>query len=93
MQLFKDRATLLQAASQLLTQNATFAALIIGSGKEPAGTVIHLPAQPNLVAEQLYSALHKLDELKVDQLLVELPPDTPEWAAVHDRLSRAGYQG
>ena len=93
MQLFHDRPALLQAASQLHIQNATFAALVIGSGNEPAGTVIHLPAQPNLVAEQLYSALHKLDELKVDQLLVELPPDTPEWAAVRDRLSRAGYQG
>ena len=27
----------------------------------------------------------------LDELLVELPPDSPEWAAVRDRLSRAGY--
>jgi hypothetical protein len=27
----------------------------------------------------------------VDRLLVELPSDTPPWAAVLDRLSRAGF--
>lgn len=93
MQLFKDRDTLLIAASELNQNHKTCAALLIGAGEQPVCMVICLPVQPNQVAEQLYSALHTLDELKVDQLLVQLPPDTPEWAAVLDRLSRAGFQG
>ncbi|MBA3696194.1 MAG: threonylcarbamoyl-AMP synthase [Methylotenera sp.] len=89
VQLFSDRAALLEAAYALTRSHA---ALLIGPGKEPACAVIRLPAQTNQVAEQLYNALHQLDALKVKQLLIELPADTSEWAAVRDRLNRAGYQ-
>lgn len=93
MQLFQDRTTLLLAAKELNQNHTAYAALLIGIGEQPVSPVMQLPGQPDQVAEQLYSALHTLDELKVDQLLVELPPHTPEWAAVRDRLSRAGFQG
>lgn len=93
MQLFQDRTTLLLAAKELNQNHTVYAALLIGIGEQPVCPVMQLPGQHDQVAEQLYSALHTLDELKVDQLLVELPPHTPEWAAVRDRLSRAGFQG
>lgn len=72
--------------------NKTCAALLIGNTAQPNCTTIHLPAEPEKAAEQLYSALHTLDGLGVDTLLVALPPNTPAWAAVLDRLTRAGYK-
>ena len=89
--LFKDKATLLTNFQTLSLAQLKCAALLIGEGEAPKCEVIQLANQPDQVAEQLYSALHTLDALKVDRLLVELPPDMPAWAAVRDRLIRAGY--
>ncbi|MDI1308808.1 MAG: L-threonylcarbamoyladenylate synthase [Methylotenera sp.] len=91
MLLFKDRATLIETSVQLINTGKTCVALIIGDGIKPSCYISQLANQPREVAAQLYGALHQLDSLKVDSLLVELPPDTPEWAAVLDRLSRAGF--
>lgn len=44
---------------------------------------------PTGYAADLYAALHELDDGRFDRIVVELPPDTPEWAAIRDRLSRA----
>lgn len=48
-----------------------------------------MPADPTGYAAELYSRLHELDAAGLDLILVEAPPDTPEWAAVRDRLTRA----
>jgi L-threonylcarbamoyladenylate synthase len=48
-----------------------------------------MPDSPVEYAAELYSRLHDLDEDGSDLILVEMPPDTPEWAAVRDRLTRA----
>ena len=53
------------------------------------GLHISLPADPERAAPLLYATLHRLDELGLDLLIVEMPPDTPEWSAIRDRLSRA----
>jgi len=54
---------------------------------------VWMPTGPEAYAARLYDALHGLDEQGVDRILVELPPDTPEWAAVRDRLLRAAASG
>jgi L-threonylcarbamoyladenylate synthase len=92
LSLFQDRQALLAACKALQNKNKSCAALLIGEGAAFDGQVITLPNQPEKVAEQLYSALHALDALKVDRLLVELPPAAAEWMAVLDRLTRAGHQ-
>lgn len=92
LSLFQDKTALRQSYQALVAQQQSCAALLIGEGLAPECPLIRLPATPAAVAEQLYHALHALDDMKVDTLLVELPPDLPEWAAVRDRLSRAGYQ-
>ena len=89
--LFKDRAALIAESEALLKAGSTCAALLIGAGVTPKCQVTQLSHHPAEVAERLYDALHGLDALKVDRLLVELPPNTAPWAAVLDRLSRAGY--
>lgn len=93
LQLFDNRTALLAAAEVLKQNHKSCAALLIGGGAKPVCPVITLNSEPEAVAEQLYSALHELDGMKADQLLVELPEQGAEWAAVLDRLTRAGYQG
>jgi L-threonylcarbamoyladenylate synthase len=92
LSLYNNRQDLLAACHALRNANKSCVALLIGTGEEPDCKVITLPSQPEKVAEQLYSTLHALDAMKVDRLLVELPPATVEWMAVLDRLTRAGHQ-
>ena len=40
-------------------------------------------------AHDLFSVLRELDAQGVQQIWVQLPPDTPEWEGVRDRLQRA----
>lgn len=90
--LFKDKRALIDTCESLTQAKLSCAAMLIGEGEGPNCEFIRLPAQPDKVAESLYSALHRLDAMKVDRLLVELPPGRPEWFAVLDRLSRAGHR-
>ncbi|MBN9523476.1 threonylcarbamoyl-AMP synthase [bacterium] len=51
-----------------------------------------IPAEPTGYAAGLYAQLHELDAGTFDRILIEMPPDTPEWAGVRDRLTRAAGQ-
>jgi L-threonylcarbamoyladenylate synthase len=90
--LFKERAALISECAALSQAQLSCAALLIGDGARPNCSLVQLPSQPDAVAADLYSALHRLDAMHVDRLLVEMPANTPAWAAVTDRLVRAGYQ-
>jgi L-threonylcarbamoyladenylate synthase len=46
-------------------------------------------ADPARYAHDLYANLRRLDASGAKRILVEAPPMTPEWEAVHDRLTRA----
>ncbi len=50
---------------------------------------LRMPRDPHAYAQRLYAALRELDGAHCEAILVESPPDTPEWAAVLDRLRRA----
>ncbi|VVE30646.1 translation factor Sua5 [Pandoraea communis] len=50
---------------------------------------IVLPGTPAALATDLYAMLRRLDRANVTHILFERLPDTPEWAAVGDRLGRA----
>lgn len=61
-------------------------------GNAPSsGRGIHLvlPPTPAECAGQLYALLHAADTPDRDWIQIDLPPDTPEWAGVRDRLLRA----
>jgi L-threonylcarbamoyladenylate synthase len=47
------------------------------------------PAVAVNYARALYANLRTLDAAGADVILVEMPPDTPAWAGVLDRLRRA----
>ncbi|NCV41343.1 MAG: hypothetical protein EBW11_12440, partial [Betaproteobacteria bacterium] len=44
---------------------------------------------PQAAAAALYDTLHRLDASGARRILAQLPPNTPDWAAVRDRLTRA----
>ena len=44
---------------------------------------------PEDAAEALYRLLHQWDDEGFSRIVVVLPPDTPEWRAIRDRLIRA----
>jgi L-threonylcarbamoyladenylate synthase len=50
---------------------------------------LRMPREPQAYAQRLYAALRELDSAGCERILVEAPPDSPEWAAVTDRLRRA----
>ena len=51
-----------------------------------------MPAKPESYAAQLYRRLHELDREGLDWIAVDYPPETREWAAIRDRLTRAAYE-
>ena len=50
---------------------------------------LRMPREPLGYARRLYAALRELDGAGCESILVEAPPETPEWAGVRDRLARA----
>jgi L-threonylcarbamoyladenylate synthase len=58
-------------------------------GRVDADAARVMPQEPEAYARTLYAALHEMDDARCDVILVERPPETPEWAAIIDRLERA----
>lgn len=50
---------------------------------------IIMPPSPVEYARRLYAALHELDAAGCDVIVVDRPPDSTAWRAIHDRLQRA----
>jgi L-threonylcarbamoyladenylate synthase len=64
--------------------------VILGSyPSEGRGVRLEITGNPAAWAERLYATLHNLDRHGYDWIAIDLPPDTPEWAGIRDRLLRA----
>jgi L-threonylcarbamoyladenylate synthase len=50
---------------------------------------LRMPREPAAYAHRLYAALRELDGAHCEMILIEAPPESPEWAGVRDRLVRA----
>lgn len=57
----------------------------------PRARVVRMPADAAMYARILYRELHAADASGAALIIIERPPDTEAWSAVHDRLSRASY--
>lgn len=68
---------------------ATVAVLAFSRPDERVDYWIRMPRDPQAYAQRLYAALRELDTAGCETILVESPPETTEWTAVRDRLSRA----
>ena len=56
------------------------------------GRIIAMPHDRDAYAQCLYAELHRADHEGWDWIALENPPQTPDWAAIHDRLRRAAAQ-
>jgi L-threonylcarbamoyladenylate synthase len=61
---------------------------IILSGENFARVSV-IPHDAEAFARAIYAELHRCDEEGAEAIVVEAPPDLPEWAGIADRLRRA----
>ncbi len=63
--------------------------ILCGARLVVAGPCLELGQEAVGYARGLYAALHRLDSLRLQRILVQWPPETPAWRPIRDRLSRA----
>lgn len=68
---------------------ANVAVLAFSRPDERVDYWLRMPREPRGYAHKLYAALRELDAARCESILIEAPPETPEWAGVRDRLTRA----
>jgi L-threonylcarbamoyladenylate synthase len=95
LEITSGRAEAIEAA-RALSLAGKRAALLLVSPLSPGEAAAAPPVEsvalgPGALsyAHALFAALHELDVSRLDVIVVEPVPDTPEWAAVADRLHRA----
>ena len=78
-----------------ITGNAALLELPGGDAGWGGYPIVSMRAEPKSYAREFYAALRTLDQL-LSQLpspggviLIEMPPESPEWLAVRDRITRA----
>jgi L-threonylcarbamoyladenylate synthase len=80
-----------ELAASLTLQGKAVAVLAFSEARalRPGLQWIAAPREAAGYAHMLYSNLRTLDAARCDAILVEQPPQAPEWAAINDRLARA----
>jgi len=78
-----------QLDGEIARRGAAVAVLAFSRPDERVDYWIRMPREPQAYAQKLYAALRELDAAGCATILVESPPETTEWTAVSDRLSRA----
>jgi L-threonylcarbamoyladenylate synthase len=74
---------------EIAKRGASVAVLAFSKPDERVHYWIRMPKEPQAYARKLYAALRELDAAGCETILVESPPETKEWTAIRDRLSRA----
>jgi L-threonylcarbamoyladenylate synthase len=82
----RTRLVLVRSASELPDRTGAY---VWRAALGPAARSVRMPLDPAPYAAELYRVLHQLDAENWPWIAVEMPPDTPDWAAIRDRLSRA----
>lgn len=65
----------------------------IGQSRPPDQSIeqFSMPADPIIYGQQLYTKLRQFDQGAFDYMIIEAPPDHPNWLAITDRLQRASH--
>lgn len=77
------------ALDKEISKRKSVAVLAFSRPDERVDFWLRMPRDPHAYAQRLYAALRELDTAGCARILVEAPPDAPEWDAVRDRLRRA----
>jgi L-threonylcarbamoyladenylate synthase len=80
--------------AQLVTRHLSLVTcFVIAHTKIPGGfeaaNVSVIPHDAEAFARALYAELHRCDAAGAQVIVVEAPPDSPEWSGIADRLRRA----
>jgi L-threonylcarbamoyladenylate synthase len=89
----KERAAMERDAREAAGNGRRAGALLLRPLDAPVAEPVAMPGEPAGYARELYAALHRLDELGCDLVLVDEVPDGPAWEGVRDRLARAAHRG
>jgi len=81
------------ALDKEISKGRSVAVLAFSRPDERVDFWLRMPREPQAYAQRLYAALRELDGANCEQILVEAPPDDPQWDAVRDRLKRACEPG
>jgi L-threonylcarbamoyladenylate synthase len=74
---------------EIATLKDSVAVLAFSRPDERVDYWLRMPGDASAYAQRLYAALRELDSAGCEAILIEAPPEAPEWAAVRDRLKRA----
>src|SRR5450755_3030106 len=75
--------------SQFAIRNCFIIAHTIIPAGENFADVSVMPHDAEAFARALYAELHRCDAAGAELIVVEAPPDSPEWSGIADRLRRA----
>jgi L-threonylcarbamoyladenylate synthase len=82
----RTRLILVRGASELPDRTGAYVwRVALG----PAARSMRMPLDPAPYAAEVYRVLHQLDAENWPWIAVEMPPDSPDWTAIRDRLQRA----
>jgi L-threonylcarbamoyladenylate synthase len=80
-------------AATVRNESARGSVAVLAWHPRPAGVEAQIwsvaPAESDEYARMLYATLRELDQSGCAVIIVEAPPQAPEWLAVHDRLHRS----
>jgi L-threonylcarbamoyladenylate synthase len=82
----RTRLILVRSASELPDRTGAY---VWRAALGPTARAVRMPLDAEPYAAQLYRVLHQLDAENWPWIAVEMPPDTPDWVAICDRLRRA----
>jgi len=75
--------------AEIARRGNAVAVLAFSRPDERAEFWVRMPREPQAYARRLYAALRELDGAQCGAILIETPPESAEWDAIRDRLSRA----
>jgi L-threonylcarbamoyladenylate synthase len=84
-----NRRQIIETLSTNRGRRVAVLALEVSVPRLAAALTAVVPAVAAQYARSLYANLRTLDAAGADVILVEMPPDTPAWTGVMDRLRRA----
>jgi L-threonylcarbamoyladenylate synthase len=76
------------ALDKEISANGNVAVLAFSRPDERVDYWIRMPRESHAYAQKLYAAMRELDGAGCGLILIEAPPEAPEWNAVRDRLGR-----
>lgn len=85
-----ERAAAWKAIDELVARGERVGVIAFDVDGTAGAPAIRMPSDAAGYARALYAALHLLDDAAAHVAFVERPPSDGEWAAIADRLRRAG---